>query len=400
MKQEMLIADWHIDVAARTAERNGQSETLSPRAIRLLRVLSSTAGTTLSRTRLLDLVWPDVFVTDESLTQVVSEVRRKLANRAIIVTVPRGGYRLTAPVIDLYPALPNADAGLDVSFPIDAYTLCIEAIECLSRFDEGALRTAVDLAAQAVAVAPQSADARAYHAFFLFKRHTLWSEGANLLEAAYGEVETALALDPGNALAHFTAAALGLFGKMPRYGWANLERSLSLMATNAGVHADASALVLSQGHRRASIALAKQAARLDRDQFEGEMVVARLMAKSDPVASRVHGKRALQKTQDQISTNPAALPALYARGPLLAHVGEIDAARSAIEAVPHQNSPLEYFRAIGFAQIGDFSSALERVDFLASRGWRLGCFLDIDDAFAPLMSDRKFTNLLGELSAA
>ena len=53
--------------------------------------------------QLVKLVWPDRYVSDDSLTHSVSVLRRALgddsAQPVYIVTVPRRAYRLAAPVI-------------------------------------------------------------------------------------------------------------------------------------------------------------------------------------------------------------------------------------------------------------------------------------------------------------
>jgi len=50
-------------------------------------------------------IWPDVTVTDESLTHCVSEARNAIGDnaQAIIRTVPRRGYQFVAPVSRLAP---------------------------------------------------------------------------------------------------------------------------------------------------------------------------------------------------------------------------------------------------------------------------------------------------------
>lgn len=399
MKQKMLIAGWEVDVASRTAERDGSTANLSPRAIRLLRVLAENPGTTLSRSELLDRVWPNVFVGDDSLSQAVAELRRKLGDRGLIATIPRGGYRLTVPVETFGQAGKGTSASGATQFSIDAYTLCIEAVECFSSFVEGAERTAVDLTKQAVTAAPDCADARAHHAFFLFKRHLQWSEGANLLETAFDEVEAALELDPNNALARMVGAWLSLFGGLPRFGWDDVAMALASSPNCASLHMEASALLLSQERRRAATALAIKAAKLDSDRIEAGLLAARLLTRSDPILARRHAVRALGKVREELSIDPHSVLALYALGPLLAQLGETKAARSALESLAHRDTPLEYFRALGFAQIGDESSALERLDVLASQGWRLGCFPRNDDGFRPLYGNRRFAELQAEIAA-
>lgn len=391
---------WNIDRQARTATRANRVETLSPRAMRLLDMLADANGATISRADLLDRVWPNVYVSDESLTQVVAELRRTLENKDLIATVSKGGYRLTVPIMARDGSDADPRIHLTQSFSLDAYTLCIEAIECFSRAREGAERTSVDLAAQAAEIAPNYADARALHAAFLLKRHMIWSEGEMLMEKALDEVEAALALDPDHALAHLIGASIGMLSGLSGYGLPNLERSLALAPNDAALHSDASILLLTQGRKKGSAVLAFKSSRLDTGRFGDEMNAARLLMRSDPAWARACAERSLRRVREELSVVPDSMPALYSLGPLLAQLGETNAARAALEGVAHHDSPLEFFRAIGFALIGDVSSALDRLDFIAMRGWRMGSALDHEECFRGMMDDRRFQKLRGQLLAA
>jgi adenylate cyclase len=53
----------------------GSDVPLRPKAMRLLTVLANAGGRLVSKDELLAAVWPDVFVTEDSLTQCVHEVR-------------------------------------------------------------------------------------------------------------------------------------------------------------------------------------------------------------------------------------------------------------------------------------------------------------------------------------
>jgi DNA-binding winged helix-turn-helix (wHTH) protein/tetratricopeptide (TPR) repeat protein len=71
-----------------------------PKAFALLRFLVEHPGQLHGRAELLETLWPDVVVTDDSLTQCISELRHAFGDRAphILKTVPRHGYVLTAEV--------------------------------------------------------------------------------------------------------------------------------------------------------------------------------------------------------------------------------------------------------------------------------------------------------------
>jgi class 3 adenylate cyclase/DNA-binding winged helix-turn-helix (wHTH) protein/predicted ATPase len=73
---------------------------LRPKSFEVLRYLVENAGRLVSKDELIGAVWPDVIVTDDSLTRCVSDVRLALQDHGqrIIKTVPRRGYLLAAPV--------------------------------------------------------------------------------------------------------------------------------------------------------------------------------------------------------------------------------------------------------------------------------------------------------------
>jgi TolB-like protein/Tfp pilus assembly protein PilF len=75
---------------------DGEPATLRRQVLRLLRVLAESPGEVVSKDTLLDRVWPDVVVTEGSLTQAVSELRRVLGDdgHRLLRNVARRGYRL------------------------------------------------------------------------------------------------------------------------------------------------------------------------------------------------------------------------------------------------------------------------------------------------------------------
>ena len=73
---------------------------LRPKSFEVLRYLVEHAGEVVSKDDLINAVWPDVTVTDESVTRYISDVRHALndADQHIIKTLPRRGYLLDLPV--------------------------------------------------------------------------------------------------------------------------------------------------------------------------------------------------------------------------------------------------------------------------------------------------------------
>ena len=71
---------------------------LRPKVFEVLRYLAENAGRLVSKQELVEAVWPNVAVTDDSLVQCIRELRNKLgdADHSLIKTVPRRGYLLDA----------------------------------------------------------------------------------------------------------------------------------------------------------------------------------------------------------------------------------------------------------------------------------------------------------------
>jgi adenylate cyclase len=97
------FAEYTLDVlrgSLRTADREVE---LRPKSFEVLCYLVENAGRVVTKEELIKAVWPDVVVTEESLTRCVSDVRNAIGDgaQAMIKTVPRRGYRFAAPVLQL-----------------------------------------------------------------------------------------------------------------------------------------------------------------------------------------------------------------------------------------------------------------------------------------------------------
>lgn len=98
----LRIGDWRLDAQTGQLARGEHVERLEARTLRLLQYLANRPGETVSVDELLDHVWSGVVVTQDSVYQAVTALRRLLGDDAknprYIATVPRLGYRLVAPV--------------------------------------------------------------------------------------------------------------------------------------------------------------------------------------------------------------------------------------------------------------------------------------------------------------
>lgn len=97
----------------RTVE--GKAVNLRSQTAEVLSLLASRPGEIVSKDALMQAVWPDTFVTDDSLTQCIADIRRALGDdrHVIVETLPKRGYRLNADPSDA--AGSTAIAGVEPS---------------------------------------------------------------------------------------------------------------------------------------------------------------------------------------------------------------------------------------------------------------------------------------------
>lgn len=88
----------------------GRSVELRPQVFQVLRFLALNAGRVVGKDELHAAVWPGLVVTDDSLVQAISDLRRALGDGAhrVIKTVPRRGYTLVADALAADAAPPAA----------------------------------------------------------------------------------------------------------------------------------------------------------------------------------------------------------------------------------------------------------------------------------------------------
>ncbi|MEX3635138.1 winged helix-turn-helix domain-containing protein [Paraburkholderia sp. BR14320] len=98
----------------------GRPVALRPKTFALLLHLAQHPGRLLGRIELIDAVWRDVIVTDDSLVQCIGELRAALGDRSqqLIRTVPRRGY-----IFDVRPVGSFSAEGPDLTAPSSSLAL-------------------------------------------------------------------------------------------------------------------------------------------------------------------------------------------------------------------------------------------------------------------------------------
>jgi len=97
-----ILGEWTVHPALNRITRGEETIPVEPRVMHVLACLASRPGDVLSRDDLLEWVWGETIVCEESLTRTISELRRIFGddprNPQVIETIRKGGYRLIAPI--------------------------------------------------------------------------------------------------------------------------------------------------------------------------------------------------------------------------------------------------------------------------------------------------------------
>jgi DNA-binding winged helix-turn-helix (wHTH) protein len=162
---------------------------IGPKAFDALLLLVSNAERLVRHDQLIEALWPDTFVTDANLTNVIVSLR-KILGREAIQTVSKFGYRFCIPVV----GEPGVDQATYATFVRAKQLATVKSLDAMSQ--------ARDLFSVCVAADPGFAEAWAWLgrcARFLekFKRDALTNR-----ELAQAALRRALAINPHLACAH------------------------------------------------------------------------------------------------------------------------------------------------------------------------------------------------------
>lgn len=316
-----------------TLTRDGAAVDLSPRLVEILAFVIDRDGAIATREELLDRFWPDVHVTENTLTRAVADIRKALGDPpdrpAVIQTLARRGYRFVGTLTRDQPAaagavLPGAaddpfrqwvagrlalesldlsrlDAACDAmakavaAMPgyapaqagaANAHVMAFERTRATNCPDVSRLRSAIEAARQAVTIDPRLGEAWAVlgHAQAL----------AGQTDEAQASLRRAIAIDPDSWRHQFRLA-------LASWGEARLraaDRALVLLPSCAAAHLLSGMVFLARGAWDRAASAASDGARLQDAQAPGAVLP----------ASGLHWLRGLVCTaQSQLDEAQAAM---------------------------------------------------------------------------------------------
>jgi len=224
-----------LDVGQRRLRDGERVVRLPPKAYDVLVALVRRAGQLVTKSELLEAVWPEAFVEEGILTVHVSALRKALRDSAqpprYIETVPRSGYRFVATVSLARPEhasgsrlLTGLSDALTDRGRARVYELCGNGRAHLLSASMREVPAAVDAFAAAVALDPTYAPAHAGLALAHCARAALrLAAPADAYRDAKTAALRALAMDETSADAQ---VALGTVLFFSEWDWAGAERSL------------------------------------------------------------------------------------------------------------------------------------------------------------------------------
>jgi len=223
----------------------------SPRQLDLLACLAAEPSRLITRDELFDRLWAGVAVTDNALTQLVSELRQTLGDSSgeprYVQTVARRGYRFIAPVERIESPAMAATASPSLGGLATPQTSSLDVLRAVSdgrlqleALDESQIEGAIQNFTHAIRLDPTFAAgyiglANAH--FWQYERSRSWFRpDAALLALAISEARQGLALAPDFAEAHATLAYLLAASDRGAEATAAARQAIALQPNNWGHH--------------------------------------------------------------------------------------------------------------------------------------------------------------------
>jgi DNA-binding winged helix-turn-helix (wHTH) protein/Tol biopolymer transport system component len=115
-RREYRFGDFTLDLDSGFLRRGGEEVPMRPKPLQVLTYLVEHHGRLVTKSALIEAVWPDAAVTDNSLSRCLLEIRRALSDdsQQTIRTVARRGYIFTAPVTSPVVEFPLEPGGVRV----------------------------------------------------------------------------------------------------------------------------------------------------------------------------------------------------------------------------------------------------------------------------------------------
>lgn len=400
----LTIGPWRIDQDAREATDGDRVRRLSPRAMQLLLRLAETPGEVVSRSALMDHIWPGIHVGDESLTQAVAELRRAFGSGTkdgLIETVPKSGYRLTAPVLRevAAPAGLHALDGPGTSLSIEAHVAATEARRLARLKGVLAVGEIETLIGEARRMAPGSASILADHAVLMGLSAIHAGRRRDRLQAATVSAEEAVALRPDLVSSHRALGFVaGIAGKIDT-ALQQFACALTIDPQDVETHYLASQICFGAGDLHKAIVLGERAAELDPQDYRPAYNAARAALHLGDHPRAMHLARiAAARLDAQLALSPDSRRYRSARAAITAAFG--GAVEAPLPKATGGDDGVLFYDIVTLAHFGEIGSACALLEELVERGWSHTGWLFADPVHHLLRRERRYERAIRMMDAA
>ena len=212
---------FRLDTVAYRLTRDGELVEASPRQLDLLAYFAARPSQLVTRDELFDALWPDVTVTDNALTQLVSELRHTLDDPSgsprYVQTVARRGYRFVASLASRDTPRTSHKTDSDRRLRRTHETSNLDALRAatqgrlqLEALDPSEVGAAIESFDHAISLDPAFAAAYVGRSNARFWKYEQTKNGFRpngaLLASAVSDARHGIALAPDYAEAHATLA--------------------------------------------------------------------------------------------------------------------------------------------------------------------------------------------------
>ncbi len=390
------IGPWRVDVAGRELSDGTSVRRISPRAMSVLVVLVEAGGTVVSRNCLMDAVWRDVHVGDESLTQAVAELRRALDQKRsvhpYILTVQKTGYRLGVQVAsaDEHPKTAAVDPS-DIELSLQAHLAVSRARQLRWLHGYAAIDQIKELMHEAQTSAPRSACVQAEYAMLVGCTIMHRGDRDARVRAAGDAARLAAALRPDLAKSHcavgFASSNFGLLNECT----IAFQRAFTIAPDNAEIHSLAAQAFFGLGALDTALILAERAAALDSDDILPPYIAARAARALGHVdRCETAARMCLSRADERLRLTPGSARASSIRAVALAMLGQHDDAWSQAQ---REGDELDFRDMVALGEIGAVEAALDHCEALVDSGWRVTGWLKNEPVYTQFRAERRYKKL-------
>lgn len=273
-RTRFLFGPFQLDSGRKTLYEHGVPVAVGRKAFALLQALVEARGDIVTKAELMDAAWPDVSVEESNLAVQIAALRRRLGtspdNQDWIATFPRIGYRFVGP-LEVEVSKSAGHGRIAVSSTVfgrrginmQAYDFYVRGRSLCMQSPSGN-KLARGCFIRAIGLEPTFAQAYAWLACSHFGAALNYGEADDENRAlGHAFARTAVALDPGDAVAHWTLGYINWYeGRLDeaQFEW---ETALRIEPDHADCLAKIADPMVLQGQPYEAIALVEKALSLN-----------------------------------------------------------------------------------------------------------------------------------------